>query len=209
MNILCYGDSNTWGWVPNINGYSKNATISQYQPEECWWFGLTKENDVIIDGVPGRCVAHENRWLKGRNAMGTIPEDLKQYSDLDFIVLQLGTNDCKTEYGDTAEDIARNIELLSVFMQEETGADVVVISPAEIKENNKITQKYYVGANQKSRELDSCLMKMAEKRGFGFVSGLDCEVGEDGEHLTACGHMQLGEKVCSLFAEMVWFESGL
>ena len=30
MKILCYGDSNTWGYVPNINGYSKNATMHQY-----------------------------------------------------------------------------------------------------------------------------------------------------------------------------------
>ena len=30
MNILCYGDSNTWGYIPNINGYSKNAIPRQY-----------------------------------------------------------------------------------------------------------------------------------------------------------------------------------
>ena len=67
MRILCYGDSNTWGYIPNINGYSKDAVMKQYDSPDCWWYPLTENNEVIIDGLCGRCIAHENKWLKNRN----------------------------------------------------------------------------------------------------------------------------------------------
>ena len=177
-----------------------NNTLA-YEAWPTYDLELTKDNEVYIDGVPGRCVAHENRWLKGRNAMETIADDLKQYKNIDLAFIQLGTNDCKSEYGDSAVDIAQNIEVLAEFIERHTGAKMVIISPAEIKENSKITQRYYAGANEKSRELDACLMTLSTRKGFGFVSGLDCEIGEDGEHLTISGHGQLACKVNELFAE--------
>ena len=48
MKILCYGDSNTWGYVPNINGYSKDAVMKQYDARDCWWFPLMQGNEVIV-----------------------------------------------------------------------------------------------------------------------------------------------------------------
>lgn len=73
----------------------------------------------------------------------------------------------------------------------------MIISPSKIVETNKITQKYYKGAQKKSIELDSCFKHLAQQRDFLFVSGLDLEIGEDGEHLTKLGHKQLGLQVLS------------
>lgn len=101
MNILCYGDSNTWGYIPNINGYSKDAIMQQYYEKDCWWYILKKHNEVIINGLCGRCIAHENRWLKNRNASTTIRNEISQYSNLNLIIVQLGTNDCKSEHEDS------------------------------------------------------------------------------------------------------------
>lgn len=198
MNILCYGDSNTWGYVPNINGYSKDAVMKQYDARDCWWFPLMQGNEVIVDGLCGRCIAHENKWLKNRNASVTILNDLKNNKDLDLIIVQLGTNDCKIEYGDTAVEIAQNLENLLKLIQCQTLAQIIVISPAIIQEDNKITQKYYVGAQEKSTKLDSLYKNMAQKNNYSFISGKYLEIGEDGEHLTKNGHEQLGITVSSL-----------
>jgi len=198
MKILCYGDSNTWGYIPNINGYSKDAVMKQYDARDCWWFPLMQGNEVIVDGLCGRCIAHENKWLKNRNASITILNDLKNYNDLDLIIVQLGTNDCKSEYGDTAVEITQNLENLLKLIQSQTLAQIIIISPAIIQENNKITQKYYVGAQEKSTKLDSLYKNMAHKNNCSFISGKHLDIGEDGEHLTKNGHKQLGIAVSSL-----------
>jgi len=112
MKILCYGDSNTWGYIPNINGYSKDAIMQQYEEQDCWWYPLKSGNEVHIDGLCGRCIAHENKWLKNRNASSTLTYDLQPYNDLDLVIIQLGTNDCKGEYEDTPEQITGNLEKL-------------------------------------------------------------------------------------------------
>ena len=66
------------------------------------------------------------------------------------------------------------------------------------KEDNKITQKYYVKAQEKSTELDCLYKNMAQKNNYSFISGKYLEIGEDGEHLTKNGHEQLGIAVSSL-----------
>ena len=198
MNILCYGDSNTWGYVPNIEGYSKDAVMQKYREQDCWWFKLKENHDVQIDGVCGRCIAHDNRWLKNRNAMQTIKNDLNNHQNSDLIIVQLGTNDCKSEYDDTAKNITQNLHTLLKIIKVTTGACIAIISPAIIREDNKITRKYYYGAEQKSAELDKLYAELASKENYIFISGKDLEVGEDGEHLTKQGHQQLSNQISTI-----------
>ena len=195
MKILCYGDSNTWGYIPNINGYTKSAIPMQYDKKLCWWYALKENNEVIIDGLCGRCICHENKWLTGRNASITIVDDLKKYKDVDLVIIQLGTNDCKSEYNDSPQQLTENLKNLLRIIKFSTNAQILIISPAQIKENNIITQRYYLGAQNKSLELDKLYAQMANKCGYNFVSGLDLEVGEDGEHLTIKGHQMLSLRV--------------
>ena len=197
MNILCYGDSNTWGYIPNSNGYAKDAIPQQYPVKDCWWHSLTNHN-VYVNGLCGRCIAHENKWLPNRNASATLYDDIKPYKNLDVVFVQLGTNDCKSMYQDSAETIANNLLQLVVNIKQRTKAQIVLISPAQIIENTPITQKYYVGANEKTRQLDKLLKKIADDNGFLFISGKHLDIGEDGEHLTPLGHKQLSEKVSSV-----------
>ena len=195
MKILCYGDSNTWGYVPNIDGYSKTATAMQYRERDCWWFALRKNNELFMDGLCGRCIAHENRWNEGRNAMKTIEGDLQKYDNLDLVVVFLGTNDCKSEYADTPDKIAQNLENLLQIIKSKTNAKIAIISPPIVREGTKITDKFYVGGQKKSEKLTDHYKDLASKNGYYFVSGADLEIGEDGEHLTKCGHKELSHRV--------------
>ena len=194
MNILIYGDSNTWGQMPDINGYSKDAVAKQYPQTDLWWFAMSKENNLFVNGLPGRAIANDNPWLDGRNASKTIETDLSGLSP-ELVVIQLGTNDCKNRYNLSATQIAEQLEVLASFIQEQTGAKIMILSPATIKEGNKITDKFYIGAEKKSQELNKTYLQLAKKNGYLFVSGTDLEVGEDGEHLTKYSHHRLGNRV--------------
>lgn len=194
MKIMCYGDSNTWGYIPNINGYSKNAIMQQYKECECWWYDLMQQHEVIINGLCGRCIAHENRWLRNRNANQTIYDDLQEHCHLDLIILQLGTNDCKTEYNDSAKDIVNNLENLIAKIKP-LAENIAIICPPTIYEDSPITSKYYVGAQSKSKQLNKLYKNLAEKNNLVFISGTDLDIGEDGEHLSTYGHQQLKSRV--------------
>lgn len=194
MKILIYGDSNTWGYIPNINGYSSKAIPQQYPQEDIWWNILTKDHKVVVNGLCGRAINNEGLWQKGRNAYKTCEQDIKGINP-DLIVLQLGTNDCKHAYGNTSTDIIIALVELIHKMEKFTGAKFVLISPSRLKPGNKITDKYYKDAEKKTEELDALYKKLANINGYGFVSGLDLETGEDSEHLTIKGHKILSEKI--------------
>ncbi len=63
IRILCYGDSNTWGYISNVNGYKKDAVIKQYQGEFMIpkFINITEKQLVLfdMDGVLAEYVAGE------------------------------------------------------------------------------------------------------------------------------------------------------
>ena len=195
MKIFIYGDSNTCGYEPNINGYQKNAKQSFYDEDVVWWHSLTKNNTVLVNALCGRGINNKNPWLENRNAMQTVQKDICGINP-DLIIVMLGTNDLKGIYKEDAKSVAYNMEcLIEKLKNISKCACFLVISPPKILENNELTRKYYLGAEDKSVKLDLLYKKLCEKHGYNFVSGLNLEVGEDGEHLTKNGHQQLSQKV--------------
>lgn len=202
MNILIYGDSNTFGQIPNIEGYSKNAKIARYNKEQIWWYPLTQNHNVIVDGLPGRAINNDNPWLPKRNAMSTITKDIKNINP-DLIIIQLGTNDCKSMFELSAAEIAKNLQIfIKKILNKTPKSKIFVLGPVIIKEGNTITNKYYAGAEKKSKELDSLYYKLCKENNYLFVSAIDAQVGEDGEHLTKLGHNKLKEKVFGVISQM-------
>lgn len=201
MKIFIYGDSNTWGCVPNLEGYSKNAKIKQFNKEDIWWHPLIQNNEVIVNGLCGRAINNENPWLEGRNATKTINDDIKNIK-ADLTIIMLGTNDCKSMYNLTAEDITNQLKELSETIESKLNAKIMIISPVKIKEGNKITDKYYKGAEEKSIKLANLYNKLAQEKNYLFVSALDLNLGEDGEHLTLQGHKTLANLVLNKIKEI-------
>lgn len=192
MKIFIYGDSNTFGQKPNLDGYSKNAKIERYDKKDIWWSELNDE--VCVNGLSGRAVCSDSFWLEGRNASKTIENDLKNV-EADVCVVFLGTNDLKSGYNLNAEQIAKEMQKLLEIIEQKLNSKIVLIGPPTIKEGNVITDKYYVGAQKKSKELNMRYSLLAKEKNFSFVLGKNLEVGEDGEHLTKEGHKMLGQKV--------------
>lgn len=90
-NILCYGDSNTWGYTP--------GTGERY-PRDVRWTGLMAKalgNDyyVIEAGLGGRTTVYTDPMNPILNGLEYLPMVLKQSAPLDLIILSLGSNDLK------------------------------------------------------------------------------------------------------------------
>ena len=87
--ILCYGDSNTWGYTA--------STQERMGRWERWPGVLQRElgDDVhvIEEGMNGRTTAFDRPFDLHRNGLTYLPVSLQTHAPLDAVVISLGTND--------------------------------------------------------------------------------------------------------------------
>lgn len=91
--ILCFGDSNTYGLIP--------GTKERYG-RDTRWTGLLEQHlyekgyRIIEEGLCGRTTVFEDELREGRKGAALLPTLLESHAPIDRVVLMLGTNDCKT-----------------------------------------------------------------------------------------------------------------
>ena len=108
--ILCFGDSNTYGLIPG-------TTNQRYGWGTRWTSILddkvrTKGYRVIEEGLCGRTTVFDDPFRTERRGTEMLPAILESHRPVDTIVLMLGTNDCKSVYSATPEVIGQGIEQL-------------------------------------------------------------------------------------------------
>lgn len=196
--ILCFGDSNTYGLIPGTKArYDWNIRWSGILGERMRPYGYR----VVEEGLCGRTTVFDDLYRDGRNASKMLQAILETHDPIDRIILMLGTNDCKSAYNATPEDIGAGIELLleqiEIFAPE---ASVLLLSPIYLGE--RVWQAGYDEEFDKksvevSRRLGDVYEQIAAHHGISFLRAADyahCS-GIDEEHLDAEGHSRLAEAV--------------
>ena len=117
-----------------------------------------------------------------------------EINNCDLIIIQLGKNDCKTQFNQTPKQIAKNMETLTKSLEQKTNANILIISPI-LKPKLNVSQTVFQNGKQKTIMLDYYYQQIAKKQGLLFVSGMNAELGPDGEHLTCCGHQTIAKRV--------------
>jgi len=104
-NILCFGDSNTFGYDPASGG--------RYALQERWTGILQKalgeEYRILEEGCNGRTTCFEDPFDPHKNGSLALPVCLESHRPLELVILCLGTNDLKTRFHLSANDIARGM----------------------------------------------------------------------------------------------------
>ena len=107
--ILCYGDSNTWGFIP--------GTGERY-PADVRWPGvlaalLGRGVHVVENGINGRTTAIDDPGYPCRNGKEGLGYALLAEKPFDLVILMLGTNDLKlTDAAGAARGAGELIALL-------------------------------------------------------------------------------------------------
>ena len=87
--ILCFGDSNTWGYNPE-NG-------QRFGPEERWTGilrnSLGEDYRVIEEGLNGRTTLWDDPIAGFKNGLDYLMPCLESHMPFDLITIMLGTND--------------------------------------------------------------------------------------------------------------------
>lgn len=187
--VLCFGDSNTWGYIPETG---------VRLPRAARWPGLVaaalgEKWHVIEEGLNGRTATVESPIAPGRSGIDYLVPCLHSHAPLDVVVLALGTNDLNERYAPSAADVAAAVARLAtiVLRSPEAGRDgrapsIVLLCPPPLG--------HAAGAHvsAKSSSLAGFLAEQAKALGCVFVDlgGVTKYSELDGiHHLDAGGHL--------------------
>lgn len=199
--ILAYGDSNTWGF--DAESFTRFS-------EDIRWTGLLQkalEKDALIleEGLCGRTTAFDDETIAGANGLRALRSVLEADSPLDFAIIMLGTNDCKSVFGASAQEITNGLELcLAKILELIAPENVLMISPLCLSDA-ALGYGYDDRSLAVSRELKQKYRELADRYGTAFLAASDVASasGVDGQHLTAEGHHALYEAVLNIITPKV------
>ena len=205
-NILCYGDSNTWGFVPG----SFDPTIYYLErfSREQRWTGLLQQllgadYYIIEAGLNGRTTNVDYQNFPYHNGTTILPCCLHTHAPLDLVILMLGTNDLKAEFNRTSNEITNGIiELIKIIQSSKFGADmrsapqILLIAPP-ITFCETAYGITFPDAINKSQALLREYKITSEQHHCHFLNGAaEIQFSQiDGIHLDAEGHKKLAELI--------------
>ena len=214
-NILCFGDSNTWGF---------DGESGERFPYEKRWTSLLAaalgdDYNIIPEGLNGRTTVWDDPFNPFRNGIDALPFCLISHKPLDLIVLMLGTNDSKNFYHNTPFSIGKGLRrMIELIQSSDSGREggapqILLMSPAPVKPGNQDKAAFDLREFKNidghdpvkvSSGLAAEYQQKADEYGCGFLDAGACaEVCDaDGVHLPAEGHKALAAAVSEKIKEM-------
>jgi lysophospholipase L1-like esterase len=196
--ILCYGDSNTWGWNP--------LTQQRYAPNERWpgvlQQALGEEYKVIEEGLNGRTTVWDDPIEGYKNGKNYLIPCLETHRPLNLVIIMLGSNDLKMRFSLSAYDIANGVGVLVDAVQKSAAGpggnapSVLLMAPPLLKELSEFAEMFE-GAAAKSKRFARHYQRVAEEFGCEFLDTSRIIVASniDGVHLELSEHQKLGQAV--------------
>jgi lysophospholipase L1-like esterase len=199
--ILCYGDSNTWGYAP--------ATAERYSRDTRWTGVLRQELGdgyfIIEEGLNGRTTVWDDPIEGYKNGKEYLIPCLQSHKPIDLVIIMLGTNDLKMRFSVPAYDIANGAGVLVDTVQKsDAGPDegspkVLLVAPPPVAKLTEFAEMFE-GADAKSRRFSEHYRRVAEEYECEFLDALEVIVSSDidGIHFEIGEHQKLGKVVAGI-----------
>lgn len=198
--IVCFGDSNTWGFVPGSD--------CERFPWEDRWPGVMAAKlgtgyRVIEEAQNGRMTVWDDPFEPGVSKCGLdhLPVVLETHQPIDLVIIMLGTNDLKHHMNHGPEDIAHGVGVLVDVVQQSTAGPgqaapgALMVSPTTVNPGPCPFWHLFDGAHEKSLEFPRYYREMAEDKGVGYLDAAEfasCPV-PDAIHIDKEGTHALGK----------------
>lgn len=205
-NILCFGDSNTWGYEP---------LVARRYPADARWTGVLQRSlgdgfRVIEEGLNGRTNITNEEGRPIRSGLDVLPVLLESHRPLDLVVIMLGTNDLKHDFdlsagqiADGARQVCRSVIDCEYLMDDPP--QILLISPTHVELVTVEEQDQFIGAIGKSRELAEHYQAVADDLGIHFrdASKIVVKTDLDGVHWDAEQHKAFGESLSGTIQKII------
>ena len=207
--IVCFGDSNTWGYNP--------ANAERY-PAAVRWPGALRATleakypgafEVVAEGQNGRTTVW-NDPLGQKNGSSYLLPCLESHKPVDLVIIMLGTNDLKHRFGLSSYDVAKGLVHLaemtrsSEFGPANSAPAVLIVAPPPIAKLSGFAQDFLGGA-EKSLTLGVDITAFAALKGFPCFDAGTCihSSDVDGIHLDPEEHGKLGAALARKAVELI------
>lgn len=200
--ILCFGDSNTYGYIPN-NGarYDKNTR----------WTGVLSllshgKFEIIEDGCNNRTAFAANSAGKIFTGYEILPELLTD--GFDVVVLAIGINDTQFLYNLSSIEIASGVEkLINIVKVKSPQAKILLVAPSILTDdvlNGNFACLFDRTSIEKSRQLPLLYQKIAEKQNIEFfdLNSVAKTSSLDGLHYAPEQHLKIAQVIFTILSEL-------
>jgi lysophospholipase L1-like esterase len=211
VNVLCFGDSNTWGQKPDKTG--------RY-PADTRWTGvlqklLGEDYYIIEEGLSSRTTDLDYDRRPGRNGKTYLEPCIDSHNPLDVVIIMLGSNDFKMEFSRSVVDIADALKDLVNIVKERartahgTIPKVILVSPILVDDTAPRFAEFYMGYYNhdsvlKSQELAAAVRQVAAEGECTFVDASTvAHSGEDGLHFNAASHPAMGKLMADTVRSLI------
>ena len=205
-NVLCYGDSNTYGY---------NPANDQRYPQDIRWTGKLQKllgtgYHIIEEGCNSRTTVFDDPEAEWKNGLYCLKPCLYSHKPVDIVILMLGTNDLKEEFHATPENIAEGAEKLVTIIRDFTREvqgfipRILLVAPARIGDgiaDSPFRDSFSVKTIEYSKALPALYRKVAEKYGCEFINAAEYATPSelDSLHFMPEDH----DKLAKAFAEAI------
>lgn len=212
--ILCFGDSNTWGFDPQ----SILAPHPQRHAPDKRWTGVLAAQlgegfRIIEEGQNGRTTVHDDPLNVARNGKAYLPACLESHMPIDLVLLMLGTNDLKSMFNVPAGEIAAGAAVLARLIlasaagPQNRAPNLLLLCPPAIGDLSHLPDlqaKIPQGA-QRSADFPRCYEAVARNLGCAYfnVQEVVKPSPKDGIHLELEDHARLGMALASRVRELL------
>lgn len=211
VRVLCYGDSNTWGYTA--------GTAERYDEDTRWsklLESILGDNFTIIEnGLNGRTTVFDDPLEPHRNGLKGLGYALISSKPIDIVVLCLGTNDLKFT---NAIGAAKGIEeLVRTILNANAiygGSSPIFRLPPRILLVSPICchpsldklrpESSLYGRSEESKRFGALYKKVAEKYDIDFFDAASCAYASeiDCVHMTRESHKALAEALAEKLLEI-------
>lgn len=210
--ILCFGDSNTWGFDGRDGGRFD---------EDTRWTGLLQKAlgpayTIIEEGQNSRTILAEDPILGDKIGGRYILPCLESQRPLDLLILMLGTNDLKARFGLTAYNICQAMDTFLRRVRSTVdydpllqGMKILLLAPPHLGEGILTAEgcENFRGAVglQHSKELAALYRPLAEKYGCAFLDAAQFAAAAppDYIHMDAENHARLAKALAERIPEFL------
>ncbi len=208
--ILCFGDSLTWGFDP--------SNRIRFEEDSRWPCVMQKilgdEYKVIEEGQNGRTIATEDPAEGEKNGLTYLGPCLESHAPLDYVIVMLGSNDCKRKFSYSSMDIAGEMQIMLEKIQSynrfrcNDKIKVILVSPPYISpaiNDSWLGDSFgYENARKLTQELPSWYEQLAGMYGCTFINAAEyVKVSDvDGVHLDREGQKELGRVLAGALSKI-------
>ncbi|MCM1338466.1 MAG: GDSL-type esterase/lipase family protein [Muribaculaceae bacterium] len=202
--ILCYGDSNTYGFIPR--------TAARYDKDSRWSgileSALDYQYEIIEEGMNNRTGFFTNPEGLKQSGGEYLSIYLQNHQDIDICILALGTNDAQIFYNLTSENCKLGLEnLITSVKKVNKNTKIIIVPPVKITQN--ILKSYFsLMFNQTSISKIQEVFPIFEQTASSN-NCLYCDFNQfappsdtDGLHYTKSSHEIIAQKLSELILEV-------